>query len=106
MSGPPIKRRRTKAIGPDSAILAKAYTHKTVTTKNKFGITVSKDILVPLVATKLSENTEATSSHSQIQSNDHDVPMEGPAFNDIEENIDNGSHNKSKVCNYSTLFIF
>ena len=101
-----MKRRRTKAIGPDSAILAKAYTHKTVTTTNRFGITVSKDILVPLVATKPSENTEATSSHSQIQSNDHDVPMEGPAFNNIEENIDNGSHNKSKVCNYSTMFIF
>jgi hypothetical protein len=97
MSGPPIKRRRTKAIGPDSALLAKAYTHKTITTTNKSGITVSKDILVPLVAIKPSENTEATSSHSQIPSNDHDVPMEGPVFNDIEENINNGSRKKSKV---------
>jgi hypothetical protein len=97
MSGPPIKRRRTKAIGADSAILAKAYTHKTVTTINRSGISVTKDIRVPLVPTEASENNEATSSTTtHIPDYNHDVPMEAPLFNDMDENINN--LNKSKVC--------
>ena len=98
MSGPPIKRRRTKAIGPDSALLAKAFTHKTVTTVNRSGISVTKDVLVPLVPIKHPENNEATSSTSQIPSIYHDdVPMETmeQPVHDIDINM--SSHNTSKV---------
>jgi hypothetical protein len=96
MSGPPNKRRRTKAIGPDSAVFAKAKTHKTITTLNRSGILVTKDILVPLVPIKQPlENPTASSSNlgnlSEIDSN-----TDGPMFNDMEEDLHN--HCKSKVC--------
>ena len=52
MSGYPNKQRRTTAIGPDSSIFAKATTHKTITTTNRSGMVVQKDILVPLLPVK------------------------------------------------------
>jgi hypothetical protein len=98
MSGPPVKRRRTKAIGPDSDVFAKAYTYKTVTTINRSGIPVTKDIRVPLVPIIHPENNEASSSTTRISSNYHDVTMETmeePVSNDIDINM--SSHNTSKV---------
>lgn len=98
MSGAPIKRHHTKAIGPDSALLAKAYTHKTVTTINRSGTTVSKDILVPLAPTKCPENNGlgATSSNTHITSTDNDITMEEPIPNELDEAINHPK--KSKVC--------
>ena len=99
MSGPPIKRRRTKAIGPDSAVFAKAFTHKTVTTTNRSGLSVTKDVLVPLVPPTLPERNESTSSPAcptHIQSNDYDITMDEPSFNDCDENM-SSNNGKSKV---------
>lgn len=99
MSGPPIKRRRrTNAIGPDHPLLAKAFTHKTVTKTNSCGITVTKDILVPLVpAMNPPNNNEATASSSHIPSYDFDAPMEEPGFNDFQVDENMNSRKKSKV---------
>ena len=98
MSAPPIKRRRTRAIGPDSIQFSTAFTHKTVTTTNRSGSSVTKDVLVPLVPTKPPEDDESTFSTTHIPSkrNDYDPPMEEPAsaLNDFDENI---NCNKSKV---------
>jgi hypothetical protein len=96
MTGPPNKRRRTKAIGPDSDVFAKAKTHKTVTTLNRSGILVEKDILVPLVPiNKPLENPTASSSNL----GDSDINMDGPMFNDIEEDLHaNLNRYKTKVC--------
>jgi hypothetical protein len=99
MSGPPIKRRRTKAIGPDSAIFAKAYTHKTVTTVNRSGISVTKDVLVPLVPTEALENNEATSSTTHIPVHDYDVGMDEPLSNDIGENMNIAKKSKVRYLN-------
>ena len=95
MSGPPTKRRRTKAIGPDSAELAKAFTHKTITTTNRSGTIVKKDILVPLVPTKSSNNETSSSSNLAFNNNLNDINTEGPLLEDNEENSSN--HLKSKV---------
>jgi hypothetical protein len=84
------------AIGPDSAVFAKAFTHKTVTTTNRSGFSVTKDILVPLVPSTLPESNESTSSTTHIQSNDYDVTMEDPSFNNCDENMAR-NNNKSKV---------
>ena len=105
MSGLPIKRHRTKAIGPDSELFAKAFTHKTVTTTNRSGFTVMKDVLVPLVLTKPLENVQSTSSTAHFQSNEHDMTMEEPVLNDVNENISNCQH-KSKVCYHSNIVGF
>lgn len=94
MSAPTIKRRRTKAIGPDSAVMAKAFTHKSVITTNRSGMTVKKNILVPLVPAKPLDNNEDThaSSSTPIPVNNYDEPMEVPDWN---ENMNN--QKKSKV---------
>jgi hypothetical protein len=107
MNGPPPnKRRRTTAIGPDSAIFAKATTHKTITTTNRSGMVVQKDILVPLVPVKehLHETTTASYDHappSETINENHDGNTDGNFYGDM----DNGSsnRNKSKV---SRIMIF
>jgi hypothetical protein len=94
MSGPPPKRRRTKAIGPGSIEFTKAFTHKTITTTNRSGIIVTKDVLVPLVPTTSKQHENNTSaSTSSLLPNDYDINMEDPLINEIHENS-----NKSKVC--------
>ena len=99
MSGPPAKRRRTKAIGPDSTELAKAFTHKTITTTNRSGTVVKKDILVPLVPTKSTSNE--TPSDSSLAYNNDDVNIDGPLLEENEES--SSSHNRSTVCESKTL---
>ena len=63
MSGPPNKRRRTKAIGPDSSQFVTAFTNKTITTTNRSGIVVQKDVLVPLVPIKPTVDDAQVPSH-------------------------------------------
>lgn len=99
MPGPPNKRRRTKAIGPDSDVFTKATTHKTITTTNRSGMVVTKDILVPLVplvpnSTPL-ENSTASSSQSAWTDN---LPQDfdGGFSNMIEDDFN--IPNKTKVC--------
>lgn len=97
MTAPPNKRRRTKAIGPDSAVFSKAKTHKTITTVNRSGIVVEKDVLVPLVSFKQPLEIP-TASSSNIGSSD--IPNNGYAddrmFNEMDDDLPN--RNKSKVC--------
>ena len=94
MSGQPIKRQCTNAISPNSFEFAKAYTHKRVTTTNRSGFSVMKDVLVPLVLTTLPESNKSTSSTSHIPLNDNDVIMQEPSLN---ENDGHTNSNKSKV---------
>ena len=98
MSGP-VKHRCKKAIGPDSAVFAKGFTHKTITTTNRSGLSVTKEVLVPLVPTKSLENHESTLSTSWMPSNDCDVTMgeHHDVFNH-EDEIPNTPSSKSKVC--------
>ena len=95
MSAPPQKRRRTRAIGPDSAELAKAFTHKTITTTNRSGELIKKDVLVPLVAIRpIPNNAVASSSNEQYYDTNMDVL-------DSDEHNNNRSKSKvSKVLNY------
>jgi hypothetical protein len=109
MNGPPPnKRRRTTAIGPDSAIFAKATTHKTVTTTNRSGMVVQKDVLVPLVPVKdhLHETTTSSNDHappSEIINENHDGNTDGYFYGEM----DNGSSNriKSKVSHAGISFL-
>ena len=96
MSGPPIKRRRTKAIGPDSIEMAKAFTHKTFTTTDRSGVEVTKDVLVPLVPDKPNPDN-AASSTSNLPYNDITMMQE---YDETMYHNDDGfnSHNKTKVC--------
>ena len=59
MSGQPIKQRHTNTIGSDSFEFAKAYTYKGVTTTNRSGFSVMKDVLVPLLLTTLPESNKS-----------------------------------------------
>ena len=94
MSGQPIKQRHTNTIGSDSFEFAKAYTHKRVTTTNRSGFSVTKDVLVPLVPTTLLESNKSTSSTSHISLNDNDVIMQEPSLNESDGHMNS---NKSKV---------
>jgi hypothetical protein len=102
MTAPPNKRRRTKAIGPDSAVFSKAKTHKTITTVNRSGIVVEKDVLVPLIPFKQPLDIPTASSSNIGSSNiTNDGPGyaddPGPMFNEMDEDLPN--RNKSNVCN-------
>lgn len=100
MSGPPSKRRRTRAIGPDSIELAKALTHKSITTTNRFGVTTTKDVLVPLAPIISNSDKAAASSsstdipYSDLPQQDYDAYPGGPLLNDNENEV---NRNKSKV---------
>jgi hypothetical protein len=100
MSGPPNKRRRTHAIGPDSAVFAKASTHKSITTTDRSGNVKEKRILVPLVPIK--QHHDASSSDQR--SKDINVPephdYEGNTDPSFLDNMDGdyGHRVKSKVC--------
>jgi hypothetical protein len=102
MSAPPNKRRRTTAIGPDSAELAKAFTHKTITTTNRSGLIIKKDVLVPLVPiSSISENATVESSSSNVANTDIPAQEYGenvdiPSLNDYDDGDNNRT--KSKVC--------
>ena len=101
MSAPPQKRRRTRAIGPDSAELAKAFTHKTIATTNQSGEVIKKDVLVPLVAIKPIPNS-AVASSSNVPYTDieqyYDTNLD---VLDSDEHNNNRSNSKvSKVWNY------
>jgi hypothetical protein len=99
MSGrPPNKRRRTTAIGPDSAIFAKATTHKTITTTNRSGMVVQKDILVPLVPVKDHLHETTSSSNDRVAPpseiiNENDY---GNTDGNFYADMDNGSSNRNK----------
>lgn len=110
MSGPPIKRRRTKAIGPDSSIFAKALTHKTITTTNRSGVVVKKDVLVPLVPNQPPQDNTGASSSTLPSNDDKTTPeyasanegnMDVPFLNDNEDSFASSNPNKTKVgiCN-------
>jgi len=95
MSGPPTKRRRTKAIGPDSVEFAKAFTHKTITTTNRSGIVVKKDVLVPLVPDKpIAASSSTNLGHNDNTTQEYDEYMYGNDY-DKDEGISN--QNKTKV---------
>ena len=105
MSAPPAKRRRTKAIGPDSIELAKAFTHKTITTTNRSGEIIRKDILVPLVPVNAIPDNAAAESSRNVPYNDNDtniLPQEydgnldSPSLNNNNDDINNS--NNSNVC--------
>jgi hypothetical protein len=105
MSAPPAKRRRTRAIGPDSIELAKAFTHKTITTTNRSGETIRKDILVPLVPVNAIPDSAAAQSSGNVPYNDNDtniLPQEydgnldGPSLYNNNDDVNNS--NKSDVC--------
>lgn len=108
MSGQPNKRRRTRAIGPDSVEFANALTHKTITTTNRSGETVMKNILVPLVPLKpipTQNNTPGSSATNLPTTQDYQEIMDSPLLNDNDANLtgntSNPSHqNKSKVSIY------
>ena len=102
MSGPPNKRRRTKAIGPDAPQFAKAFTHKTITTVNRSGIVIKKDVLVPLVPSEPTrDNPSASSSTLPNNEDDNYITQEDegnvdhPYLLNHDEDITN--RNKSKV---------
>lgn len=96
MSGPPNKRRRTTAIGPGSPVFAKAFTHKTVTSKLRTGEVIEKDILVPLQPLIPPEdNATAPAIPIDITNQEYDGNMDGNLLNDINE--DYSPRNKSNV---------
>lgn len=96
MTGPPNKRRRTKAIGPDSDVFSKAKTHKTILTINRSGTVVEKDILVPLIPLKQPDIPTASTSNIPSDIN-NDGYMDDPMFHEMEDDLHNRT--KSKVCN-------
>jgi hypothetical protein len=100
MSGQPNKRRRTKAIGPDSAEFAKALTHKTITTTNRSGLVQNKNILVPLVPIKpipSLDNTAGSSKHPSTRQ-EYEENMDDPILNYNDAQFNTGNlRNKSKV---------
>lgn len=104
MSGPPHKRRRTRAIGPDSVEFAKAFTHKSITTTNRSGIEIKKDVLVPLIPIKPILDNTAGSSRNDIPSQEYYGNMDG-IFHENDEDP-NLNHNKSKVGFIVVLYIF
>jgi hypothetical protein len=95
MTGPPNKRRRTTAIGPGSDVFAKATTHKTITTTNRSGMVVTKEILVPLVPIG-----NPSSSSSQLAWSDQLPQGYDGGFNNImmDDDFDHPSRKKTKVC--------
>jgi hypothetical protein len=106
MSAPPAKRQRTRAIGPDSIELAKAFTHKTVTTTNRSGEIIRKDILVPLVpvnaipdsaaAAESSRNVTYNDNDTNILPQEYDGNLDGPSLYNNNDDINNS--NNSNVC--------
>ena len=101
MSGPPPKQRRTRAIGPDSIELAKAFTHKTITTTNRSGNVIEKDILVPLVAIKPIPEIPAGSSSTNNEYTDLQHHYDG----NMEDSEHVNNPNKSKVCRVLDYFL-
>jgi hypothetical protein len=105
MSRPITKRRRTKAIGPDSIELAKAFTHKTITSTNRSGIVVTKRVLVPLVPIEPPQgNAEASSSNvpsSDIPPYEDDQYIEsGHTFTHMNDDFTNRSKGKVRDTTY------
>lgn len=100
MSGPPTKRRRTKAIGPDSTLFSIASTHKTVRTTNRAGEIVEREILVPLIPLKSSTNDSGESSRDYI-STDNNNPDYGEDLGSYNVDDNLSARNKSHhVCLY------
>lgn len=106
MSRPPTKRRRTNAIGPDSAVFARASTHKTITTTNRSGIVITKDVLVPLVKIKTPLTNPTASSSNPIPS-DNSIHIDDYNENVNHDNLNHQDdfrlHNKPKVSISKTL---
>jgi len=104
MSGPPAKRRRTRAIGPDSVEFAKAFTHKTITSTNRSGMVISKDILVPLVPEKSDPEASASSNlpfnDNTRQDYEENINLNNDSDFFIGDNINDGfkNNNNTKVC--------
>jgi hypothetical protein len=105
MSALPAKRRHTRAIGPDSIELAKAFTHKMVTTTNRSGEIIRKDILVPLVpvnaipdgaAAESSRNVTYNDNDTNILPQEYDRNLDGPSLYNNNDDINNS--NNSNVC--------
>jgi hypothetical protein len=96
MTGPPNKRRRTKAIGPDSDVFSKAKTHKTITTLDRSGTVIEKDILVPLIPFKKPQAQDIPTASTSIIG-PSDGYMDDPMFHEMEDDLHN--RKRTKVSN-------